>query len=213
MSKSSNSSELQRKEPRQGRAKATVAAILEATAQVLVAEGYARMNTTKIALRAGVSVGTLYQYFADKDALVRCLMEHHTARMFDAMQQAASASVGQPLPTRIGALIEALVAAKAAEGPLCTVLVTTVLELEGGSASALDEALAVSRDMVRALLEEHAHELDPCDPELAASTLVHAIDGVIDAWLLAPERYPDEQALARELKRLANGYLWPGRPG
>ena len=63
-----------RKEPRQSRAKATVETIHEAALQVLRDVGYDRLTTTRVAQRAGVSVGTLYQYYADKDSLARTLV-------------------------------------------------------------------------------------------------------------------------------------------
>ncbi|TPJ82987.1 TetR family transcriptional regulator [Mesorhizobium sp. B2-6-2] len=59
-----------RKQPKQARATELVAAILEAAAQVLAAEGAQRFTTTRVAERAGVSVGSLYQYFPNKAALL-----------------------------------------------------------------------------------------------------------------------------------------------
>lgn len=63
----------QRKQPVQERSRATVEAVLEATLQVLLREGLAGLTTTRVAERAGVSVGTLYQYFPDKQSLVMAL--------------------------------------------------------------------------------------------------------------------------------------------
>ena len=63
-------SEIQRRQPRQDRARATHAAIFEAAAQILETEGEAGFNTNRVAERAGVSIGTLYQYFADKQAIL-----------------------------------------------------------------------------------------------------------------------------------------------
>src|ERR1700733_5846515 len=70
-----------RKKPRQGRSQATVDAILVATARVLCATGYDRASTNRIALAAGVSVGSLYQYFPSKEALVAALVERHIDEM------------------------------------------------------------------------------------------------------------------------------------
>lgn len=198
--------ESHRKEPRQSRARATVAAILEATAQVLVAEGYARLNTTKVAIRAGVSVGTLYQYFADKDTLVRKLFERHTETVMGAMRDAAQATAGHDLETRIRAALESLLRAKAAEGPLGAVLLTTVFELDGGHA-AMSQGLAVSRQLLASVLAEHRHEMDIENVSLAASTMVHAVDGVISAWLLTGTQQLDDPQLLKELMRLTLGYL------
>ena len=79
-------SENVRKEPRQGRAKATVESIHEAALQVLRDVGYERLTTTRIAQRAGVSVGTFYQYYADKDSLARALVVDCVSRIERALR-------------------------------------------------------------------------------------------------------------------------------
>ena len=66
-----------RKRPSQARSKATVEAILVAAAQVFRRQGYAGATTDRIAERAGVSVGSLYQYFPNKDAILVALTERH----------------------------------------------------------------------------------------------------------------------------------------
>ncbi|MFI6541168.1 TetR/AcrR family transcriptional regulator [Nonomuraea sp. NPDC050547] len=75
-----------RKQPRQQRSRETVAAILEAAAQLFQRYGYADTTTNKIAERAGVSIGSLYQYFPNKDALLVALADHH---LTDAAEQVA----------------------------------------------------------------------------------------------------------------------------
>lgn len=66
-----------RKRPRQQRSRHLVEAILQASAQIFADQGYAGATTNKIAERAGVSVGSLYQYFPNKDSLLSCLLEKH----------------------------------------------------------------------------------------------------------------------------------------
>ena len=87
----------QRRRPRQARSRATWEAIVEAAAQILERRGPAGFNTNEVAERAGVSIGTLYQYFADKHALLAA---------------AARRELGEaaPLAGRQRALIEALIA-------------------------------------------------------------------------------------------------------
>jgi len=68
-----------RKEPRQARSKQMVDAILQAAAETFARHGYARATTNKIAERAGVSIGSLYQYFPNKDALLAGLLAAHHA--------------------------------------------------------------------------------------------------------------------------------------
>jgi AcrR family transcriptional regulator len=64
-----------RKLPLQERSTFTVEAITEATIQVLLSHGTDRLTTTRVAERAGVSVGTLYQYYPNKHSLMCALLE------------------------------------------------------------------------------------------------------------------------------------------
>lgn len=84
-----------RKLPRQARSRATVEAILEAAAQVFCADGYAGGTTDKVAARAGVSIGSLYQYFPNKESLLLALAQNHMEEGFaliDALLKEALAS-------------------------------------------------------------------------------------------------------------------------
>jgi len=72
---------VRRRPPQQKRARATVADILEATGRIVERDGYDALTTNEIARVAGVGVGSLYQYFATKDAVVEALQEQHFERM------------------------------------------------------------------------------------------------------------------------------------
>lgn len=92
--------------PKQERAKATCAAILEAAAQILEADGEAKLTTNRIAARAGVSIGTLYQYFPNKGAILIAIaqVEHEAWRR----NAAAARSAGvEPVRATIRTLIQA----------------------------------------------------------------------------------------------------------
>ncbi len=79
---------------------ATVDAILEAAIDLLAARGYARTSTNLIASRAGVSVGSLYQYFPHKDAIVAALFERH-AQGIELVVTASMADLRRPdVPVR-----------------------------------------------------------------------------------------------------------------
>src|SRR5689334_20025487 len=88
---------LPRKAPHQERSRATVDAILAATARILVKDGYDRASTNKIAAAAGVSVGSLYQYFPSKEALVAALIEKHSAEMLEIFEAQATQLLGAPM--------------------------------------------------------------------------------------------------------------------
>ena len=101
-----------RKKPRQARSQATVDAIFEATIQVLLRDGLPRLTTIRVAERAGVSVGTLYQYYAHKQALLFAVLQRHLVKVEKAITQAAESHHHLPLAAMVSAVIDALVKVK-----------------------------------------------------------------------------------------------------
>ncbi len=81
------------KAPRQARSKATVDAIVEATGQVFERGGYRRTTAAKVAARAGVSVGSLYQYFPDKEAMIAAFFDRRLAEDIELLQAVAARAV------------------------------------------------------------------------------------------------------------------------
>jgi AcrR family transcriptional regulator len=102
-----------RKRPRQARAEATVSAIFEATIQVLLAEGERRLTTTRVAERAGVSVGTMYQYFPHKQALLCAVLQWHLAHIADIVAAACQRGRGRPSAEMADILVGSFLDAKA----------------------------------------------------------------------------------------------------
>ena len=86
-----------RKSPVQARSTASVDAILEATVQVLLDVGKERLTTTRVASRAGVSVGTLYQYFPNKSALLQAALKRHLDGVTEAVEQVCQEQKGNPV--------------------------------------------------------------------------------------------------------------------
>ena len=101
-----------RKTPRQGRAVVTVEAIYDATIQVLLRNGKERLTTVHVARRAGVSVGTLYQYFPNKQALLFAVLERHLLRTAKAVEDACSSSRFHPLEEMVDQLVNRFIDAK-----------------------------------------------------------------------------------------------------
>jgi AcrR family transcriptional regulator len=101
-----------RKQPRQARSQITVDTVFEATIQVLLSDGPQRLTTTRVADRAGVSVGTLYQYYPNKQALLYAVLQRHLARVGDTVEAAARATHHAPLSAMVAAVVEAFVRAK-----------------------------------------------------------------------------------------------------
>lgn len=175
---------LPRKQPRQQRAHDTMESILEAAAQVLETVGFEKMTTTKVALRAGTSVGSLYQYFPSKDAILYALLERKFGHVVRKLGASIEGSRGESLETRTSALIESLFREKAARAKLGAELARQAPRLDKRRMAA-HMADQVHR-LVHGMLEEHRDELGVQDLELASWLLVHAVTGIADAAMLGP---------------------------
>lgn len=98
--------------PVQSRSTHTVDGIFEATIQVLIQLGIKHLTTTKVADRAGVSVGTLYQYFPNKGVLLSAVLERHLNAVVTAIEQACNAAKAQSLDVMATSLVNTFVDAK-----------------------------------------------------------------------------------------------------
>ena len=101
-----------RKTPVQARSTVTVEAISEATIQVLLSLGPDRLTTTRVAERAGVSVGTLYQYYPNKSSLLFAVLELHMKRVTASVEAACVTAHHMPLAEMIKRMVEAFIDAK-----------------------------------------------------------------------------------------------------
>src|SRR5262245_60659571 len=92
-----------RKHASQERARATVDALIEATARILVREGFDRASTNRIAEEAGVSVGSLYQYYPCKEALVAAVIDRHNQEIMQVVRRGLADVDSQPTAKAVGA--------------------------------------------------------------------------------------------------------------
>src|SRR5579862_2660732 len=111
-----------RKKPRQERSLATVDAILDATARVLCTTGYDRASTNRVAMAAGVSVGSLYQYFPSKEALVAALVDRHVEQMTSLVKAKLAEVATGPIDAAVRTIIQAMFDAHAVDPVLHKVL-------------------------------------------------------------------------------------------
>ncbi len=96
-----------RRSPHQARAAETVAVILEAATQILESRGMSGFNTNAVAERAGVSIGSLYQYFPGKEAILAALHKSYKERLIEAVEVALARTEGEELLVRLRALVSA----------------------------------------------------------------------------------------------------------
>lgn len=200
-----------RKTPVQARSTASVDAILEATLQVLLEVGKERLTTTRVAQRAGVSVGTLYQYFPNKSALLQALLRQHFDGVLEAVERACREQTGKALEEMATALIHAFLAAKMRDGKASVALYAVSSDVEGARLAKVVEGRA--NKAIVAMLESSYEPLNK-DPQLVASILQGAMSGVSRRLLESGAREKDFRELREELVLFACSYLraCPGRP-
>ncbi|MBA3819903.1 MAG: TetR family transcriptional regulator [Deltaproteobacteria bacterium] len=194
-----------RKRPRQERSKATVDTLLEATARVLVKQGFDGLTTNAVAEAAGVSIGSLYQYYPNKEALVAALIEQHLDEMNAAIFSELTRVALLPMTQAIRAVIELTIRAHTIEPELHRVLTEQVPRV--GRMARLREADGICRRMVAGVLAARKDELAIADPDTAAFVIVASIEAITHrAALFAPERLRDPR-LIDEAVALVTRYL------
>ena len=120
-----------RKTPVQARSAVTVEAIYEATIQVLLSQGAERLTTTRVAERAGVSVGTLYQYYSNKQSLLFAVLEAHMNKVAEAVETACAHARGKPMAAMVQDVVEAFVDTKMQRTDISMALYRIAAEVDG----------------------------------------------------------------------------------
>jgi AcrR family transcriptional regulator len=200
------STSLVRKQPRQARAQATVGAILEATVQILEGEGLDAATMARIAEVAGVSVGSIYQYFSHRDAILNALQDREFERALSFIQGAlADGNLSQSPRETVISVVRGL----AALYRTCPGL-HRVLAIEGLRVAKADRVHAFDLrviEIVRHFLVASSAPLLPESREAAAFVAFQSVRAIMLACLL--ERPPglDEETLIREVADLLLRYL------
>jgi len=196
-----------RKSPTQQRSQLTVAALLKATAHILVKEGYESASTNKIAETAGVSIGSLYQYFPSKEALVAAVIDRHTEQMMQLLRDALAEVMQQPVEVGTRQLVKVMIDAHRVDPRLHRALVEQVPRV-----GRLENIRALDREayaLIRAYLEVHRDELRVADLELASFVCVATVEALTHAAVLnRPDVLSDKAGVfTDEVTRLVVGYL------
>lgn len=198
-----------RRIPRQSRSRALVEAILEATARVLTEHGYAGTNTNLVAERAGVSVGSVYQYFPNKDSLITALHERHAVEMHAAMEAVLAGTEALDLRGRLAAIVHAWLAAHQVAPEMHRVLEKEFPFFDApADQSPADQSI---RQRIRQLLQDHRHELVPQDLDLATWIVLQTMEALIHAAVIAPATPHATAAIEQAIVEMVGGYLCGGR--
>jgi AcrR family transcriptional regulator len=197
-----------RKSASQQRSRLTVDALLEATARILVKDGYDRASTNKIAQAAGVSIGSLYQYFPSKEALVAAVIDRHAGEMMQLVREALDQVVAWPPARALPALVRVMIDAHRVNPRLHRALFEQVPRV-----GRLDNIQSIDREAavrVRAYLEAHRHQISVADTEQAAFFCVTTVEALTHAAIVhRPEVLGDGEveSYIGEISRMLLGYL------
>lgn len=165
-----------RKKPRQTRAKATVDAIFEATIQLLLIGGPHGLTTTRVAERAGVSVGTMYQYFPNKQALIYALNDRYLDALAARIEITCRSHHGASVGSMVTALIETYWTAKTERADVTRALYRSVAEMDN---TEMIEAFAQRVDSATIAMLSSAPDATFTDIGRVNLTLVTVIFGTV----------------------------------
>ena len=196
-----------RKTASQRRSRLTVDAILEAAARILIKEGFDKASTNRIAEVAGVSVGSLYQYFPGKEAIVAALIDRHRQEIARVVQAELTDAMRLPLRHGVRKLVEVAMKAHRIDPALHRALTEQIPR-----AGRLEKAETFNREnyaLFAAYLENHQGEIRAIDPGLAAFVCVTSIEALTHTAVLHRKLVADDvmDGLIDEATRLVVGYL------
>ncbi|MDI3336978.1 TetR/AcrR family transcriptional regulator [Defluviimonas aestuarii] len=188
-----------RKVPVQTRSRATVEAILEATARILEAEGLEAVTTNRVAERAGVSIGSLYQYFPSRDAILAELVRRMRLSMSARLMKASAEAQDMPLAEAVPRLMAAAVHQYETEPRLTAALEQAEARLPR------DPDVLAERGKVREAMADCLRRRGVADPDTAVADLVAMTRGIV--MMAVSGRSVDYGALRQRIERAAMGYL------
>jgi len=188
-----------RKQARQDRSRATQTAIVEATARLLESQGRNGLTTNAIAERAGVSVGSLYQYFPNKEAILATLIRDKRQQLLKRMRQAVLETLDASPATAVDALVRAGMMHQYERPALAFEVEYIEQNLE-----LADETTALAEEMAQLVLDT-VRRLQPQAGLQEARDVVAITKGLINAAAMAGE--PGGEALYARARRAVLGYL------
>ncbi len=197
-----------RKSASQERSRSTVDALIEATTRILIKEGYDRASTNRIAEVAGVSIGSLYQYFPSKEALVAAVIDRHTQQISAVTRNALVKAAARPIEDAAREFVSVAIDAHRINPKLHGVLAEQIPRV--GRLENIEANVREGYALVRAYLEAHRDEIDVADLDLTAFVLVTVVEALTHAAVLRrPDLLADEKAgrFVDDVTRLILGYL------
>jgi AcrR family transcriptional regulator len=196
---------LTRKKPIQDRAKFTSDSILEAAEIIIVNEGYEKATTNYIAERAGVSIGSLYQYFQNKDAIISALIEREVSKVANGIRTVLRDVIEMPLEQASRAAYRYLLENLRAKKELFYLLPKRSPQLVELTQNLSVEKFTHQTNL--ALLEQHRSEIVMQDLEKALVILEISILANIRKFVMGEHMEMTDEEFVDYLARLSTAYL------
>ena len=193
-----------RKTPTQARSAVTVEAISEATIQVLLSHGAERLTTTRVAERAGVSVGTLYQYYPNKQSLLFAVLEHHMNNVAARVEAVCDSACHKPLAEMIREVVEVFVDAKMERADVSVALYRVSAGV--GGPALIKRISQRSRNAVEAMLQTASDTKSPPD-KFAIDIMLAAMAGAMRSLLEAGPSPATVRKSREQLVLLCQSYM------
>jgi AcrR family transcriptional regulator len=193
-----------RKTPIQARSTVTVEAISEAAIQVLLSRGAERLTTTRVAERAGVSVGTLYQYYPNKRSLLFAVMEQHLDNVATRVEAACKGACHKKLAEMIREMVEAFVDAKMERADISTALYR--ISADVGGPALIKRISQRTRQAVEAMLQTAPDAKLPPD-RINIDLMLSAMAGVMRSLLEAGPSSATLRKSREQLVLLCQSYM------
>ena len=193
-----------RKTPIQARSTVTVDAISEAAIQVLLSHGAERFTTTRVAERAGVSVGTLYQYYPNKQSLLFAVLENHLDNVMARTEAACERACHKPLGEMIREMVEAFVDAKMERAAIAVALYRVSADV--GGPTLIKRISQRSRKAVEAMLQTAPDTKSPPD-KFAIDIMLAAMAGAMRSLLEAGPTSSTVRKSREQLVLLCQSYM------
>jgi AcrR family transcriptional regulator len=191
-----------RKQPQQARSRATIDAVLQAATHILGQRGWRGITTNAVAEAAGVSIGSLYQYFPNKLALVEAVRVRHFDEVLAILRAAADGQL--PRARRIESLVDGMIGVHSRYPAAHRVLLEEAPR-SADAAPAHDRFAAILQQRYQAIVRANSPGLSKDDARVVARVLASAVAGVVhDA---AGNGSLRSGSLRRELLKLVDAYL------
>jgi AcrR family transcriptional regulator len=190
--------------PQQERSRITVEAILGATTHILTEKGYDKTNTNLIAELAGVSIGSLYQYFPNKESLMVALMEQHCHEIAEIVESKLNHLFETPPEIAIPELVKAVIAVHGINPRLHQVLSEEIPRSERLKMHQTDDRIA---ELLRAYLERWRDSLQPQNIEMTVFIISRTVESLCHSAVIEHPEFVRDGQFEQEVSDLMLSYL------